>query len=1204
MYPSRLPIVRQMHKDSTEMNAMRDVNLEDKYTVTSGTALMTGTQALIRVPLTQREIDRQAGFNTAGFISGYRGSPLGGFDLELWRVSKLLKKADVLFQPGVNEDLAATAVWGTQMLASTPGANRDGVFAIWYGKGPGVDRSGDPLKHGNIAGSHPLGGVLVVAGDDHSGKSSTLAHQSERALMHAGMPILAPSNVQDVIDFGLLGFAMSRYTGLYTGFKVCNEVLEQTMTVSLGSDQQHVPILPEYGELPPEGIHNFPTHIDRQRSEVIAKQYRWPLVSTFVRANRLDKVRINAPVRQLGIVTSGKAVQDAFQALQLLGLDNALAASLGISLYQLGCVYPVEHEGLREFAKGHRELLFIEEKDDLTESQAKAILYGTQQAPRIVGKLDEDGVFMIPSDVQLEPIQLALVIAERLSRLAILNGQVERLAARLAEEIKAHGEIKPTDVVRAPYFCSGCPHNTGTKTIEGSVAAGGIGCHAMAMYSGPAMLPNTQMGGEGGHWFSLGHFSDMPHIFQNMGDGTYYHSGLLAVRGAVAAKVNMTFRILFNDAVAMTGGQPVDGPLSPGDVTRQVMAEGVVRCVIVSDDPAKYGANSGLASGVTVHHRDNYDQVQAELRQLPGVSVIVYEQTCAAEKRRRRKRGKFPNPAKRMFINSDVCEGCGDCSVQSNCVSIWPKETELGRKREIDQSNCNKDYSCVKGFCPSFITVLDAEPRKPKKAAIGDSLSSPLPTPSLAPLNGSYNIMVSGIGGSGVVTIGALLAMAAHLERKACSVFDMTGLSQKNGAVYSHVRIAATNEAIGSQKLGLGEADLALAFDTVAALSKEPAITLNAERTQVVANLRVTPTPAFQRNPDLSLDADVLVGKLSVAAQSVHGVDATGLGLALLGDTIAANLFLLGYASQLGLLPVSPEAIERAVEINGVSIEFNKSAFSLGRLQAAIPEKIAVLVSQMGKQEVVKRLSSFEAILEHRIGMLTKYQNANWADRFRRVVTKVASAEARIAPGKSALAIAVGRNLAKLMTYKDEYEVARLHTDPEFLAKLAETFEEGARYRYNLAPPLFSKRDPKTGHLIKKEFGSWVVPVFRLLARMKVIRGTPLDIFGYTAERRMERGLIETFISEFEDISNNLNSYNYQIAIRIAELPEQIRGYGHVKEENVKKVMGLLDDYKKDFRNPSDPGSKNKFPVIEIKPVSAGLDSIGVREYIIPGAPF
>lgn len=1161
---------------------MRNVKLEDKYTTESGTVLMTGTQALVRVPLVQREIDRRAGFNTAGFISGYRGSPLGGYDQELWRVKKLLEKSDILFQPGVNEDLAATAVWGTQMLASTPRPNKDGVFAIWYGKGPGVDRSGDPLRHGNIAGSHPLGGVLVVAGDDHSGKSSTLAHQSERALMHAGMPILAPSNVQDVIDFGLLGFAMSRYTGLYTGFKLCNEVLEQTMTVEV--DGGEVPVLPERGELPLEGLHNHPTHIDRQRSEIIAKRYRWPLVSKFVLANRIDRVVFDAPRRRLGIVSSGKAVQDVVQALQLLGLSDSLAAELGISFYKLGCVYPVEPEGLTGFAHGQDELLFVEEKDDLTEVQARVILYSRPGAPRILGKRDEDGVSMIPSDIQLEPIQLAMVIAERLCRLGVASTLVSERVGRLGRELERASAEKPSDVARSPYFCSGCPHNTGTRTVEGSIAAGGIGCHAMAMYSGPAMLPNTQMGGEGGHWYSLAHFSDMPHIFQNMGDGTYYHSGLLAVRGAVAARVNMTFRILFNDAVAMTGGQPVDGPLSPGDVTRQVLAEGVVRCVIVTDDPGRYGASSGLAPGVTVHHRDTYDQVQRELRKIPGVTVIVYEQTCAAEKRRRRKRGKFPNPAKRMFINTDVCEGCGDCSVQSNCVSVWPKETELGRKREIDQSNCNKDYSCVKGFCPSFITVLDAEPRKPKKATLGDGLYDGLPTPRIAALDGAFNIMVSGIGGTGVVTVGALLAMAAHLEGKACSVFDMTGLSQKNGAVYSHVRIAAGNADIGAQKLGLGEADLALAFDMVAALSKEPAITLSTERTEVVANLGLTPTPAFQRNPDLRLESDPLVDRLSAAGRKLHGVDATGLGLALLGDTIAANLFLLGYASQLGLLPVTPEAIERAVEINGVSIDFNKTAFALGRLQAARPETIAALLEQGSKQEKFKLLSSLPEIVAHRSDLLTQYQNAAWAQRYRQLVTRVAQAEAAVMPGSDALAIAVARNFAKLMSYKDEYEVARLHASPEFQTRLREAFEDGANYRYNLAPPLFARRDPVTGHLVKREFGSWMLGVFKVLARMKGLRGTVLDIFGYTAERKMERRLIDAYEAELESLIKALSADNHPVAVEIAELPAQIRGYGHVKEANAEKAAALLKLLREQFANPTarTAGSKKFFTVHQI----------------------
>ena len=1149
---------------------MRDVQLDDKYTVPEGRVIMSGTHALIRVPLLQKEFDRRNGLNTGGFISGYRGSPLGSYDLELWRAKALLESHDILFQPGVNEDLAATAVWGTQMLAGTPGANKDGVFAIWYGKGPGVDRSGDPFKHGNFAGSHPNGGVLIVAGDDHSGKSSTVSHQSEVALMHAGMPILAPSDVQDVIDFGLLGIAMSRYTGLFTGFKLTNETLEQTMTVDIRS-RENGPVTPDRGPAPANGFHNYPTHLDRIASETVVKRYRWPLVEKFVRANGIDKVLVDARQRRLGIVSTGKAVQDVRQALKLLDLDNDAAAQMGISVYKLGCMYPVEREGLAEFAAGQDELLFIEEKDPLTENQAKAILYGKPDMPRIVGKVDEDGVFMIPSDEQLEPVQLALVIAERLRRLGVVDDRLTLRSERLSRQMETVQALKPADAARSPYFCSGCPHNTGTRFPEGSIAAGGIGCHAMAMYSGPEMLPNTQMGAEGAHWYSLAYFSDMEHIFQNMGDGTYYHSGLLAVRGAVAAKVNITFKILFNDAVAMTGGQPVDGPLTPGDITRQVLAEGAVRCIVVTDRPDLYDAHSGLGEGVTVHHRDTYDAVQKELRDVKGVTVIVYEQTCAAEKRRRRKRGKFPDPAKRMFINSAVCEGCGDCSVQSNCVSVWPKETELGRKRQIDQSNCNKDYSCVKGFCPSFVTVLDAEPRKPKKAQLDGEADIALPAPAIVPLHdGAYNVMISGIGGTGVVTIGALLAMAAHLEGKSTSVFDMTGLSQKNGAVFSHLRIAESNEGLGAQKLGVAEADLALAFDAVAALAKEPAMTLSPERTKVVVNARVTPTPAFQRNPDLKLDQGLLIHRLGKMSTQLHGVDATGLGLALLGDTIAANLFMLGYASQLGLLPVSPEAIERAVEINGVAIPFNKAAFKLGRLQAVDPARIEKAVVSHVQELEFQPLTKLEDIVAHRITLLTAYQNAVWAARYRNLIETVTAAEARAVPGKETLAVMVARNFAKLMSYKDEYEVARLHSDPAFRQQLKDSFEDGAKLRYNLAPPLFSKRDAD-GHLIKREFGPWMGKAFDMLARFKGLRGTAFDIFGYTEERKMERGLIDHFEAQMRMVASRLTPANHSVAVELASLPAQIRGYGHVKHDNVEKVRALEQQVLEKFEKAGAP---------------------------------
>jgi indolepyruvate ferredoxin oxidoreductase len=1174
---------------------MRNVSLDDKYTETEGTLLMSGIHALVRLPLLQRERDRQAGLNTAGFISGYRGSPIGSYDLELWRARKYLEQNDIVFQPGVNEDLAATAVWGTQMLATTPGANKDGVFAIWYGKGPGVDRSCDPFKHGNTAGTHANGGVLIVAGDDHSGKSSTVAHQSEMALMHVGMPVLAPSDVQDIVDFGLLGFAMSRYTGLYTGFKTCNEVLEQTMTVELGA-RQATPVLPDTGELPAEGIHNLATHVNRQRSELVAKRYRWPLVERFVRANRIDRVLVDAPRRMLGIVATGKAVHDALQALRMLGLDDSAAAALGISFYKLGCMFPVEREGLAEFAAGQQELLFIEEKEGLTEQQAKAALYGQANAPRIVGKTDEQGVFMIPADLQLEPMQLAIVIAERLRRLGIDDAGVAAAGARLAGQMEAALKLAPVDTVRTPYFCSGCPHNTGTKKPAGSYAAGGIGCHAMAMYSDENMLPNTQMGGEGGHWYSLAKFSDLPHIFQNMGDGTYYHSGLLAVRGAVAANVNITFKILFNDAVAMTGGQPVDGPLSVGDITRQVLAEGAVKCVVVTDNPGHYGDSSRLGEGVAVFHRDDYDRVQRDISAVKGVTVIVYEQTCAAEKRRRRKRGKFPDPAKRMFINAAVCEGCGDCSVKSNCVSVWPKETELGRKRQIDQSSCNKDFSCVKGFCPSFVTVLGAEPRKPEKAALGMGEITGLPAPAVAPLsNGAYNIMVSGIGGTGVVTIGALLGMAAHLEGKACSTFDMTGLSQKNGAVYSHVRIGAANKDLGAQKLGVGDANLALAFDAVAGLSKEAALTLAEGKTAVVVNARVTPTPAFQRNPDLKVDQFLLVNSLRtvVGRGLLHEVDATGLGLALLGDTIAANLFMLGYASQLGLLPVSPEALEQAIRINAVSVPFNLSAFALGRLTVADRARIDATLTNNAPEPEFTPLDKLADIVAHRTELLTDYQDPAYAARYRQLVAETTAAEARVLPGQDALAVAVARSFAKLMAYKDEYEVGRLYSSPAFKQSLATAFAGKPALRYNLAPPLFSRRDPETGHLVKREFGAWVGPLFGLLARMKVLRGGVFDVFGYTAERRMERKLVDDYEARIRMLCRELSPANHAAALELASLPDMIRGFGHVKEANVAKAAALEVQLLQKFKNPG-----MSISVVKFAPKAASYDKVLSKENI------
>jgi indolepyruvate ferredoxin oxidoreductase len=1134
---------------------LRQVAIDDKYLADKATVLMSGTQALVRLPLLQKALDKAAGLNTGGYISGYRGSPIGGYDQALWQVQKLLDENNIVFEPGVNEDIAATAVWGTQQLAETPDVTVDGVFAIWYGKAPGIDRSCDPLKHGNFGGTHPNGGVLVVAGDDHGGKSSTLAAQSERALMHCGIPILAPANVQDCLDFGAAGFAMSRYSGLYTGFKATNETLELTATVDVDMARYQF-VCPDKGELPEEGVHFVSTHIDRLRSDVVVSRYRMPLVHKFVRANGLNRVLLDAPKRKLGIVTAGKATQDVMQALSKLGLDKDRAAALGVSVFQIGCVWPLEPEGLKAFAQDHDELLFVEEKRAVVEPQATSILYNIADAPRITGKYDESGNSLLADDIQLTQSDVALAIFQRLLRAEVADEALRERAEAIRSEQAFSANNPDADISRSPFFCSGCPHNSSLKKPDGSYSAGGIGCHSMALYHHDYMMPNTHMGGEGGQWIGLAHFTNLPHIFQNMGDGTYYHSGLLAIRAASASGQNITYKILFNDAVAMTGGQPVEGNLSVGEITHQVLAEGAKECVVVTDRPELYGAESALAPGVKVHHRDDLMEIQDRLRKVSGLTVLIFEQTCAAEKRRRRKRGKFPDPAKRMFINSAVCEGCGDCSVQSNCVSLVPKETELGRKRAVDQSSCNKDYSCVKGFCPSFVTVLGGEPRKPEKAELGASLFADIPEPIHPVIDGSYGVMISGIGGTGVVTVGAVLAMAAHLEHKQSSVFDMTGLSQKNGAVYSHLRIAETRDKIGSQRLGAGEADLVLAFDMVAAQSTEPQLAINQSKSKIVANTMVLPTAGFQKNPDMQFNSRELLERFigMVGNEAVFPLDASGLGQTLSGDSIAANMMLVGYACQLGLIPLSVAAIERAIEINGVAIKFNIEAFNLGRLCAHAPAKIDALLSSVGNTAPIKRLEKLDEIVAHRHALLENYQDASYADRYKFLVDSVIEADSRFAEKNQALSKAVAHYGAKLMAYKDEYEVARLYTSPAFMKQLKETFQGDMKLKFNLAPPLLSKTDRYSGLPIKKEYGGWMLWSFKFLAKLKFLRGTALDIFGYTAERKLERSLIEEYFAAVAKLLSALDADNYDTAVEIASLPEHIRGFGHVKERHLTSV--------------------------------------------------
>ena len=1161
-------------KAGTAVASGNSVSLHDKWVVDQGAVVMSGTQAIARVLLAQATLDQRNGIFSAGYITGYRGSPLGGVDSALWSIGERLEGAKILFQPGVNEDMAATAVRGTQQLNAVPGARYAGVFAAWYGKGPGVDRSGDAFKHGNYAGSHRHGGVLIFYGDDHAGKSSTVAHQSEQAMAASLIPSLYPADVQEVVSYGLLGYAMSRYSGSWVGIKCVNEVAEQSATVEMDLDHFE-PVAPAPPPDTPAEIHNHNAAFNPLREEQIVIEHRLPLVHAFVRANRIDKVVIHAETPALGLVTAGKSYGDVRAALALLGLDEAAAGAAGISLYKVGCLWPLEPSAIRHFAAGQAVLFVVEEKKSFLELQVAATLINQVDRPLVIGKLDEEGAALLSSVLPLEPIDIAFAIAERLRRLGRLD---ECMRSRLGELAPTPAIAQVAVVKRPPFFCSGCPHSRSTRVPEGSVSMTGIGCHTMVALVRPkqALLP-TQMGGEGGNWIGLAPFTETAHMFQNMGDGTYYHSGLLAIRAAVAARVNITYKILYNDAVAMTGGQPVDGPISVAAIANQVRSEGVIRIALLSDDPSRHRGNAEFPAGVTIGHRDELDGVQQELRDTPGCTVLIYEQTCAAEKRRRRKRGGYPNPPKRLFIAREVCEGCGDCSVQSTCVSLVPEETALGRKRAIDQSSCNKDYSCVNGFCPSFITIHGAEPRKPKGLFVDDDTFRQLPLPDRAPLGShSFNMMIAGIGGTGVVTVGAILGMAAHMEGLAISLFDMTGLSQKNGAVYSHVRMASSREAIHTQRLGREEADVMLAFDLIAALAPDSVNTLSAGRTRVIANTKVTPTMAFQFHRDFATSNEALLGQLQqqVGGEATTKVDASSFALAILGDTIGANLFVVGAAAQQGLLPVGLDAIERAIELNDVAVAFNLRAFRLGRLFVTDPDRVVQMATsvQAPKEAIPTTLPE---IVAHRMRHLIGYQSAALAERYRTVVKKVRDLEAKVVPGSEALALTVARNYAKLLAYKDEYEVARLLGSSALREELGKTFEDGGRIALNLAPPFLNGKRVN-GRPVKREFGSWVLVVMRVMARMRGVRGSWFDPFAWTRERRMERALITQYEGLVDDVLASLDAGNHSDALTLLALADEVRGFGPVKAAAVETYQARVSSAQKQYHRTGE-----KVPVVD-----------------------
>jgi indolepyruvate ferredoxin oxidoreductase len=1115
---------------------MRAVTLDDKYTQESSRVYLTGMQALTLLPLLQRRRDLAAGLNTAGYISGYRGSPLGAYDLALWQAKQHLDIHHVVFQPGVNEELAATAIWGTQQIGLAPGAKYDGVFGIWYGKGPGVDRSGDVFKHANGAGSAKFGGVIAIAGDDHAARSSTVAHQSEQAFVAAAMPILAPAGVQDYLDLGLHGWALSRYSGCWIGFKAVADTVESSAAVEIDPARVTI-VIPSDFVLPADGL-NIRWPDERLALEARLLETKLAAALAYCRANALNPIVIDAPKAKLGIVAAGKSYLDVRQALELLGIDDTLAAELGLRVCKVGMVWPLETEGMRRFASGLEKILIVEEKRALIETQLKDVLYHAPERPRIFGKLDEHGHPLLPPCGELTPTQIARVIARRIGDHPLVR---ERLARIEADE-QRHAPSLPAK--RMPWFCPGCPHNTSTRVPEGSRALAGIGCHFMVTWMNRDTDTFAQMGGEGAAWIGQSPFTETEHVFVNIGDGTYFHSGILAIRAAVAAKINITYKILYNDAVAMTGGQPVDGGLTVPQIAHQLHAEGVGHVVVVTDGTSRAWQHSDLPHGVLIRHRDELDAIQKEMRQCPGMSALIYDQTCAAEKRRRRKRGKLPDPALRVFINTDVCEGCGDCSVQSNCLAVVPIDTPLGTKRAIDQSACNKDYSCINGFCPSFVTVEGGALRKGSALELEPAVP---PAPTLVTTERPFNILVTGVGGTGVVTLGALVGMAAHLDGKGVSVLDMTGIAQKGGAVFSHVRICDDPAAIHAPRIATGEADAIIGGDAIVSASPEALAKMHAGRTRAAINAAATPTAEFTADPDWRFPLDQIEAALAttIGGAAFDAFDATTLATRLMGNAIYANIFLLGFAWQRGLVPVSDAALMRAIELNGTAVDMNLRAFRWGRSAAhgaLDPASITALIPS----SAVPPAPTFETLLADRVQRLTDYQDAALAERFRTRVEQLR----RHPAADEALAESVARNYFKLLAVKDGYEVARLYAETSFRDRVAAQFEGDYALHFHLAPPLLARPDPTTGKIAKRRYGPWMMSAFRWLAKARKLRGTRWDIFARSPERKLARQLIADYEDDLTLILARLDAGNLATAHELASWPDQVRGYGHVREKS------------------------------------------------------
>ncbi|MEX0282295.1 MAG: indolepyruvate ferredoxin oxidoreductase family protein [Arenibacterium sp.] len=1107
------------------------ISLNDRFDLEKSPVLLNGTQALVRLMLMQKERDRKTGHNTAGLVTGYRGSPLGAVDMQMTRALKHLSEYDITFQPGLNEDLAATALWGAQQAELRGEGKYDGVFGLWYGKGPGVDRSGDVVRHANMAGSSALGGVLMAMGDDHTGESSTVLHQSEWALMDAYMPIVSPAGVQEILDYGIYGFELSRFCGLWVGLKTMKDTVEATSVVD-GDPMRMGLIRPDFAM--PEGGLNIRLVDTPHDQEARVIDYKRFAAEEFSHVNKIDKRMWGKPGAKIGFVAAGKNWLDLVHAMSLLNIDENEAERLGISLYKIGQTFPLDMKGFNDWAEGLDLIVVVEEKRKLIEVQIKEAIFDDRRGRRVYGwyKGGAGGMHreeLFPTRGALDPI----MIAEKLGQILLEEGRdTEAVKAGMQRLDEARRADNAEDIAaRLPYFCSGCPHNTSTKVPEGSRAYAGIGCHYMAQWMDRSTVGYTHMGGEGANWIGEAPFSTTPHIFQNLGDGTYNHSGIQAIRAAVSAGTSITYKILYNDAVAMTGGQSNEGNLGPERIVREVQAMGVQNIAIVYDEKEE-PIRDGFPKGLEWHERAEMDNVQRKFREIGGVSVIVYIQTCAAEKRRRRKRGSFPDPDRRVFINTDICEGCGDCGVQSNCVSIVPKETELGRKRAIDQSSCNKDFSCLKGFCPSFVTLEGAQV---KKEATAELTLPDLPAPELPVINGTHNVVITGVGGTGVVTIGAVLAQAAQIDGKGAGMMEMAGLAQKGGAVHIHCRLADKPEDISAIRVATGEAHALIGGDLVVSAGPKTLGLTRTGQTGAVVNSHEIITGDFTRDTEFSLPADRLEVALQARLQEKLDLfDASDLAKATLGDSIFSNMMVFGGAWQRGLIPLSLDAIRAAIELNGAAVEKNQRAFDIGRWAVLFPEDANNLLTP----NVVQLPKSLDEKIAFRADHLTAYQSKRLAKRYRKLVDTIEDKDLREA---------VAKGYHKLLAYKDEYEVARLLLQSEEKARAE--FDGDFKMTFHLAPPILGGKAPD-GRPKKRTFGAWMQTPLKLLTRLKGLRGTPLDIFGYTAERRMERALIKQYERDMKAVLPQLTAGTRDAVIALAALPLDIRGFGPVKMKN------------------------------------------------------